>query len=177
MRPYGIVATFDSAPSIYHAAEKVRDAGFKKWDCFTPFPVHGLNHAMGLRRSHVPKLTLLGGLTGFTTGMLITWFMGAIDYPLIVGGKPLFSPIFVFPVAYELTILLGAFGTLFGMFLFNLLPRHHHPVFNHERWVSFSDDKFLLMIESSDPQFNLENTRSFLEEIGGQEISEIKDDD
>lgn len=177
MRTYGIAATFKTASAIYHAAEKVRDAGFSRWDCFTPFPVHGLNHAMGLRRPHVPKLTLLGGLTGFTTGMTIAWYMGSFDYPLIVGGKPFFSPIFPFPVAYELTILLGAFGTLIGMFLFNLLPRHNHPVFNHPEWVKFSDDEFLLVIEAKDPQFDPEKTRALLAELGGVEIQEIPEDE
>lgn len=177
MRPFGLAATFTSAPDIYHAAEKVRDAGYHKWDCYTPFPVHGLNHAAGLRRPHVPKLTFLGGITGFTTGMTIAWYMGAFDYPLTVGGKPFFSPVFPFPVAYELTILFGAFGTLIGMFLFNLLPRHNHPVFNHPEWHRFSDDAFLLMIETRDPQYDPEKTRALLEELGGTDIQEIHEDE
>lgn len=177
MRPYGLAATFKSASAIYHAAEKVRDAGFRRWDCFTPFPVHGLNNAMGLRRPHVPKLTLMGGLTGFTTGMTIAWFMGAVDYPLIVGGKPFFSPIFPFPVAYELTILFSAFGTLIGMFLFNLLPRHNHPVFNHPKWSRISDDEFLLVIESRDPQFDDKKIRAFLSELGGEDVQAIHEDE
>lgn len=177
MKPYGIAATFKSAPAIYEAAERVRDAGYRRWDCYTPFPVHGLNHAMGLRRPHVPKLTFLGGLTGFCTGMLLAWFTGSFDYALIVGGKPFFHPVFPFPVAYELTILFGAFGTLIGMFLFNLLPRHNHPVFNHPQWERFSQDAFLIVIESRDPFFNAEETRELLREIGGEAIQDIYEDE
>jgi hypothetical protein len=177
MRQHGIVATFDSVPAIYKAAEKVRDAGFRRWDCLVPFPIHNLHHAMGLPHSHVPKLTLLGGITGFITGNLISWYMGSLDYSLIVGGKPFYSPIFTFPVSYELTILFSAFGTLGGMFLFNLLPRHNHPVFNHEKYASFTDDKFCVVIEALDPQFNPEKTRQFLKDIGGKDITEVFDDE
>ena len=116
MKRFGIAATFNSAAAITAAAEKVRDAGFRRWDCYTPFPVHGLQHAQGLRRSHVSKIVFLCGLTGFLTGTFIAWYMGAVDYRLIVGGKPYFSPIFPFPVMYELTILFSAFGAFFGMF-------------------------------------------------------------
>ena len=113
---YGLSATFNSASDLYEAAGKVREEGFTNWECYTPIPVHGLDAQMGVGRSNVPRFTLAGGLTGFTTGMLLVWYMNSYDYPLIVGGKPFFSPIFPFPVFYELTILFSAFGTLFGMF-------------------------------------------------------------
>lgn len=173
-RTYGVICSFKRTSDLYHAAEKVRDAGFKKWDCFTPFPVHGLDAAMGMKRSGVPRLTLLGGLTGFTVGTLMTWFLNGHDYPLIVGGKPLWSPVFPFPVMYECTILFAAFGTFFGQFIFNMLPRHHHPVFNHEKFVRASDDTFFIVIEAKDPQFDLERTRSFLTSIGGQEVTVVE---
>ena len=173
MEPYGIAAIFKTAPDIYHAAEKTRDAGYQYWDCITPFPVHGLNHAAGLRRPFVPLLSFVGGVTGFTAGMFMAWYMGEFDYPLVVGGKPFFSPIFPFPVAYELTILLCAFGTLTGMFLFNLLPRFNHPVFNHPTIEKCSDDHFMLYIEFRDPKFDDEKIRDFLKELGGEEIQEI----
>lgn len=171
---YGVVAAFTKTPQLYKAAEKVRDAGFSKWDCYTPFPVHGLDQAMGLKRSKVPVMTLCGGLTGFTTGTLITLFMNGIDYPLIVGGKPLWSPIFPFPVMYELTILLAAFGTLFGMFAFNLLPRHNHPLWEYEDFKKSSDDTFFIVIEKTDPLFDVERTKTFLSDIGGQDIDLVR---
>jgi hypothetical protein len=172
-KKYGLIATFDTAPAIFHAAEKVRDAGFEYWDAYTPFPVHGLEKAMGLSRSKVPCFTLAGGLTGFTTGLLIVWFMNMFDYPLIVGGKPFFSPVFPFPVFYELTILLAAFGTLGGMFITNMLPRHNHPVFEYKDFHRSGDDLFMIAIEAKDPKFDDQRTRNFLQEIGGRDISEI----
>lgn len=173
-QPYGLIATFDSAPDIYHAAEKVRDAGYKFWDCITPFPVHGLDGAMGVKRSKVPRFSLAGGITGFCTGMSMIWFMNGFDYPLIVGGKPYFSPLFAFPVSYELTILLTAFATIGGMFILNGLPMHYHPVLKYENIKRGMDDTFFIVIESRDPKFNLAQTKALLEKAGGKAITELE---
>ena len=173
-QPYGLIATFDTAADIYHAAEQVRDAGFKNWDCITPCPVHGLDGAMGLKRSIVPRLSFAGGLTGFCTGMSMIWWTGAVDYKLIVGGKPFFSPMFAFPVAYELTILFTAFATILGMFLLNGLAMHYHPVLKYEDIDRGMDDKFFVVIEASDPRYNHENTKALLEKAGGQNIKELE---
>lgn len=173
-QPYGLVAVFDTAPAVYHAAETVRDAGYKCWDCITPFPIHGLDRAMGLRRSKVPRISLVGGVLGFATGMSMIWFTNAYDYPLIVGGKPYFSPMFAFPVSYELTILFTAFATIGGMFLVNRLPMHYHPVLKSDHIVRGLDDKFLVVIEARDPKFNLAATRALLEKAGGREITELE---
>lgn len=171
---HGVIATFDSASDIYEAAKKVRDAGFKFWDCITPCPVHGLDGAMGVRRSKVPRFSLMGGILGFTTGMSMIFFTGGVDYQLIVGGKPLFSPMFAFPVSYELTILLTAFFTIGGMFFLNGLPMHYHPVLKTEHIHAGLDDKFLIVIESRDPKYDAAATKSLLESIGGKDITEIE---
>lgn len=171
---YGLIATFETAPELFHAAEKVRDAGYKNWDCITPFPVHGLDKAMGLKRSIVPRISLAGGITGFTTGMTMIWWMNKADYPLIVGGKPLFSPMFAFPVSYELTILFTAFATIIGMFLVNGLPMHYHPVLKYENIKRGMDDTFFIVIEARDTRFNLANTKALLEKAGGKEIKELE---
>ncbi len=170
----GLIATFDTVPEIYHAAEKVRDAGYKFWDCITPFPIHGLDKAMGLPRSVVPRFSLIGGIVGFFTGMSMIWWTGAVDYPLIVGGKPFFSPMFAFPVSYELTILFTAFATIGGMLFLNGLPKHYHPVLKSDHILRGLDDKFLLVIESRDPKFNLATTRALLEQAGGRDIEEVE---
>jgi hypothetical protein len=172
-KPYGILALFETAPTVYEAAKVVRDAGFKQWDVLTPFPVHGMDEAMGLKRSKVPIFTFLGGFTGFWTGNAIAYLMGMWNYPLIVGGKPYFSFVFPFPVAYELTILLAAFGTLGGMFLLNRLPMHYHPVLNYDKFRHLTDDKFAIVIETDDPNYDPAATRSLLESLGPVEISEI----
>ncbi|MEM0967103.1 MAG: DUF3341 domain-containing protein [Verrucomicrobiota bacterium] len=170
---FGIAATFRTAPDVYHACEKVRDANYTRWDCYSPFPIHGIHHAMGMKRSRVPFFTLCGGVTGFMTGLAIVAYMN-IDYPLIVGGKPYFSPIFPFPIFYELTILLAAFGTLGGMFLLNRLPRHHHPLFDYEPFLKTSDDTFMIVIESTDPTFNETEVRSVFEKAGGEDITVVE---
>ena len=172
---YGISATFNSAKDIYDAAGKVREKGYKNWECYTPIPIHGLDAQMGYSRSKVPCFTLAGGITGFFTGMIIVWFMNAFDYPLIVGGKPYFSPIYPFPVFYELTILFAAFGTLFWMFFLNQLPKHNHPVFEHKSFGRTGDDKFMIVIEVEDPQFDDEETLDFLKEVGGKSVTVIRE--
>ncbi len=171
---HAIIASFPDTPSLYHAAEKVRDAGYKKWDTFSSFPVHGMPEAQGQPRSKVPIFTFCGGITGFSLGLSIVWYMNYFDYPLIVGGKPFFSPVFPFPIMYELTILLAAFGTLGGMFITNLLPQHHNTLFNSDQFLEVSGERLLIAIEARDPQFDTQSTRAFLESIGGSNIEEVK---
>lgn len=174
-KAYGLVAAFDTTPDFYHACEQVRDAGFSQWDALTSFPVHGLDAAMGIRRSKVPRFSLVGGITGFCTGMTLIWWTGAYEYPLIVGGKPYFSPMFAFPISYELTILFTAFATIGGMFFLNKLPMHYHPVMKAPQFVRAMDDRFYIVIEANDPKFNPAQTRSLLEQIGGKDIAEIEE--
>ncbi|NCG09431.1 MAG: DUF3341 domain-containing protein [Verrucomicrobia bacterium] len=171
--PHAIIASFPDTPSFYHAAEKVRDAGYKKWDTYSSLPVHGMPEAQGQPRSKVPIFTFCGGLTGFTIGISIVSFMNYFDYPLIVGGKPFFSPVFPFPIMYELTILLSAFGTLGGMFITNLLPQHHNTLFENDTFLEVAGDRMVIAIESRDPKFDAQATRQFLESIGGTDIEEV----
>lgn len=172
---HGMIAAFDTTSELYRACEKVRDAGFKSWDALTPFPVHGLDAAMGIRRSRVPRISICGGILGFTTGMSFIWWSGAFEYPLVVGGKPYFSPMFAFPVSYELTILFTAFATIIGMFLLNKLPMHYHPVQKAPQFVRALDDRFFIVIESNDPKYHPDRTREFLASIGGKDIAELEE--
>ena len=176
-KTYGILALFETAADIYEAAGKVRKAGYQDWDVITPFPVHGMDSKMGLRRSRVPIFTFIGGFIGFWTGMFIAWYMGAYDYPLIVAGMPFFSPIFNFPVAFELTILFAAFGTLGGMFVTNQLPMHYHPVMEYADFHRLTDDRFAVVIEASDPRFDPEQTQAFLQGLGSSEVSLIGEEE
>lgn len=171
---YGLIATYDTPADVMHAAEKVRDAGYKFWDVVSPFPVHGMDRAMGMRRSKVPRLSILGGITGFCTGMTLIWWTGDANYQLIVGGKPFFSPMFAFPVSYELTILFTAFATIGGMFLLNRLPMHYHPVMKYKNFPRGTDDRFFIVIEARDPRFHADNTRTLLEKSGGKDIAELE---
>jgi hypothetical protein len=173
-KPFGLVATFESTGALIRAAAQVRDAGYHQWDCITPFPVHGLDQAMGVGRSHVPRFSLAGGITGFCTGMCMIFYMNGFDYALTVGGKPFFSPLFAFPVSYELTILFTAFATIGGMFFLNGLPMHYHPVLNYPNISRATNDRFLIVIERADPRFEPAATRALLERVGGMEIAEIE---
>lgn len=175
-RVYGVTASFQRVPEVYHAAERIRDLGWTRWDVHTPFAIHGLDAAMGLPRSSIPRLTLIGGLSGFIFGCLLTWYTSGYDYPLIVGGKPFWSIIYPFPVIYECTILFAAFGTFFGQFLSNRLPLHHHPLFELPQFSRVTNDTFMVVLEATDPHFRSpEEARDLLASLGGQDISLVRD--
>ena len=172
---YGIIAEFDTPADTIHAAEKVRDAGFSKWDVFTPFPVHGMDRAMGLKHSVVGWFSFIGGVSGYTLGMVMIWWMNAYDFPILVGGKPMFSPFGAFPPSYELTILLGSFGAIIGMLFMNRLPRLHHPLLKHRRFGLATHDKFFIVIETTDPKFSDTETRKLLENAGSKLIEVVEE--
>ena len=174
-KPYGLLAEFDNTTDVLHAAEKIRDAGFRSWDVHMPFPIHGMDKAMGLKNSKVGWFAFLGGATGYTTGMLMIWWMNAVDYRLIVGGKPMFSPNAAFPPSYELTILFGAFGAILGMLFLNRLPRLNHPLLKHKRFALASHDKFYVVIETADPKYSEVETRKLLETAGSKRIEMVED--
>ncbi len=174
-RTYGLIAEFDTAAATLHAAEKVRDAGFRRWDVFTPFPVHGMDKAMGVKNSMVGWFSFIGGVTGYTGGMLMIWYMNAYDYAIPVGGKPMFSPFYAFPPSYELTILLGSFGALLGMLFLNRLPRLHHPLLKHQRFALATHDRFFIVIECDDPKYSETETRRLLAAAGSRQIEEVKE--
>ena len=174
-KAYGLIAEFETAADVLHAAENVRNAGFRRWDVFTPFPVHGMDRAMGMKNSKVGWFSFLGGVTGYTSGMLMIWWMNAVDYRIVVGGKPMFSPFGAFPPSYELTILLGAFGALFGMLFLNRLPRLHHPLLKHRRFSSVTHDRFFIVIETADPKYSESETRRLLEQAGSRHIELVEE--
>jgi hypothetical protein len=172
---FGIMAEFETPADAMHAAETVRDAGFRRWDVFTPYPVHGMDKAMGLKNSRVGWFSFIGGCTGYTTGMLMIWFLNAVDYPVLIGGKPMFSPFGAFPPSYELTILLGAFGAIGGMLFLNRLPRLHHPLLKNKRFALATHDRYFVVIETADPKFNEVETRKMLEAAGSKRIELVEE--
>ena len=173
---HGLGAEFPTASSLLHAAKKVQALGFRRWDVYSPFPVHGMDHAMGFKRSRVSLFSLIGGFIGLGTAFALIYYTSALNYPLITQGKPYFALEPSLPIFFELTILLTAFGTVLGLLLLTLLPRFHHPVFNWDRFQRVTDDGFFIVLEAADPQFSNETTRKFLQEIGGTHISEIFQD-
>ena len=174
---FAVGAEFRSAAHLYQAAEKVRDQGYKKWDVHSPFPIHGMDKAMGLGNSRVSVIVLICGAIGLAIAFALQTWSSVMDYPLIVQGKPYFSlPAFI-PIMFEFTILLSAFGAFFGMLFMIGLPRLHHPNFNWDRFSKkANDDGFFLIIEAKDSQFAEEKVTKLLEAIGGQHITTIDDE-
>ena len=172
---HGIMAEFDTATELVDAARLVRDEGYVKTDAFSPFPLHEIDEALGIKRSILPFLIFAGGIAGLMSGIGLEYFVHVIEWPIIVGGRPHFSlPAFI-PPAYELTILFAAFTAVFGMLFLNGLPAPYHPVFNVPRFALATREKFFLIIESIDPKYDYEKTRSFMESLGGQEVFDVEE--
>lgn len=174
-RPHAMLAEFESPGAVLHAAEALRSAGYSRLDALTPFPVHGLDHALGIRGSKVPWLVLGGAVFGGVAGLGLQVWTSAVDYPIRIAGKPFMSlPAFV-PVTFELTVLFSAFAAVFGMLALNGLPRLFHPTFRHPRVHRATDDRFFLVVEASDPRYAADRTRKDLEEAGGKNVEEVED--
>jgi hypothetical protein len=167
---YGILAEFATPADLYHACERVRDAGFTRWDAHSPFPVHGLAGAMGLRRSTLPWIVLVMGLMGAALGFLLQWWVHSIAYPLVISGKPYVAWPAYIPITFEVGVLFGALGAVFGMLGLNRLPMHHHPLFRSRVFERVTDDAFFISIESWDPRFDPTGTAKLLESLGARSV-------
>ena len=173
---YGVMGEFATPEELIHAVEKTREAGYRRIDAYTPFPVEGLSEALGLKRNLVPFVTLLGGLAGGVGGFFFQYWVAAITYPQNIGGRPLNSwPAFI-PVTFELTVLGAALSAVFGMLALNSLPQPHHPVFNVHRFTHASSDRFFVCIEARDPKFNLADSARFLQSLNAHHVTEVSDD-
>ena len=169
------MAEFDSATELVDAARAVRDAGYTKTDAFSPFPLHEIDEALGIKRSILPYLIFAGAITGLLSGLGLTYFVHVIDWPIFVGGRPFFSlPAFI-PPAYELTILFAAFVAVFGMLFLNGLPSPYHPVFNVPRFALATREKFFLIIESADPKYDYAEVKSFMENLNSQGVFDVEE--
>lgn len=171
---YGMMAEFDTAPTVYHAAEQVRDAGYAQWDVYAPFPVHGLDEAMGVKRTVLPIFVAAAAFTGIGCGLAMQYWMN-FDYPLVVQGKPYGAWEPFIPVTFELGVLFSAFAAIISMLALNGLPRFNHPLFKKERFLKVSDDRFVIVVESRDPKFDPHSTRRLLEAAGGKNIDLVEE--
>jgi len=172
-RIYGIMAEFDSASDLVAAARKTHEAGYRKIDAYSPFPVEELAEAIGFHTNRVALVTLIGAITGGISGYLMQYWMNAVNYPVIVGGKPPHSwPAFI-PITFEMTILFGGISAVLGMLALNGLPMPYHPVFNVPRFAMATKDRFFLIVFSTDPKYSPAGTRQFLESLGPRSISEV----
>jgi hypothetical protein len=170
---YGIMAEFDSASDLVAAARKTHEAGYRKIDAYSPFPVEELAEAIGFHQNRVPMVTLIGALIGGLSGYLMQYWMAVVNYPVNIGGRPYHSwPSFIV-VTFEMTILFGGISAVLGMLALNGLPMPYHPVFNVPRFAMATKDRFFLIVFSTDPQYNPVGTRQFLESLGCRSLSEV----
>ena len=170
---YGLLARFESPEDLMKAAVKVRDKGFQKFDCHTPYPVHGMDDAMGLKRSILGYIVGVGAVGGATVGMLLQWYVSTVDYPIVISGKPLFSWQAYMIITFVLMVLGGALSSLLGMFHLNRMPTFSHPLFNSKIFEKATDDYFFISIECEDPLFDEKKTVDFLSSIGGKDIEVV----
>lgn len=167
---YGLMAEFDSAQSLLDAATQVGKAGYTKADAFSPFPIHGLAEALGFKDRRISLFVLMGGITGALAGYGLQYFTQVIAYPLNIGGRPFHSWVAFIPPTFETTILFASFTAGLTMIALNGLPQPYHPVFNVPRFSGATQDKFFLVIEASDPRFDMNQTRAFLSGLHAREV-------
>jgi hypothetical protein len=172
---HGVLAEFPTPEALLAAVKRTTSAGYTKTDAFSPFPIHGMEEAIGFTERKVAKIILAGGLFGGLGGFGMQYWMQVVDFPMNIGGRPWYSWVPWIPPTFELTILFASFAAVFGMFALNGLPQPYHPVFNHPRFSRASQDAFFLIIETADPKFDSIQTPKFLAGLGATEVVEVED--
>jgi hypothetical protein len=170
---YGLMAEFPDPISVVDAARRVRAAGYRKVDAFSPYPIEELSEALEFHKSKLPLLVLIGGAIGLVGGYGLQYWVSVVDYPLNIGGRPFHSWVAFIPPTFETTILVAALTAVFGMLALNGLPEPYHPVFNVPRFEHASQDKFFLLVESTDPKFDRSGTLDFLKGLDPNEVNEV----
>ncbi|MFO0566056.1 MAG: quinol:electron acceptor oxidoreductase subunit ActD [Polyangiaceae bacterium] len=173
---HGILAEYETPTALVNACKRVRDAGFKKWDTYTPFPVHGIDRAMGIQMTSLPWLVLVAALLGLGTAISFQWWTNAVDYKFISSGKPMWSIPANVPIYFELTVLFSAFAALFGMLALNNLPHPSHPLDHKKHFGKVTDDRFFLYIEAEDEKFERDSVQALLEETHPASLEEVPED-
>ena len=174
-RQHGIIAEFENPAALMDAAQKVHQAGYEKFDCHSPFPIHGMDLAMGLKRSPLGYIIGLFAIFGALVGLGLQTWVHSFEYPLIISGKPFFAWQGYIIVTFALTILFGAFGAVFGMFGLNRIPKYYHPHFFSKNLSKFSDDGFFISIDSDDPKYKSDKTHAFMKALGSITIELVEE--
>ena len=171
---WGVMGEFDSPTSVVMAARRAYEAGYRRMDAYSPFPIEELAEAIGFRRNWLPLIVLLGGLAGAVGGYMLLYYTSVIDYPINVGGRPLHSwPAFI-PITFETTVLAAALSAVLFMLALNGLPEPYHPVFNVDRFEMATRDRFFLCIEAKDPKFDREKTKEFMASLQPREVTVVE---
>jgi hypothetical protein len=171
---HGLLAEFANPAELLQAAEKVHAAGYKKFDCHSPFPIHGMDEAMGLRRSPLGYMVFAVAAVALTAGVVLEWWTSTVDYPLVISGKPFFSYQAYGPVAFAIMVLCSSFTAVLGMLALNRLPRFFHHLFHSRNSERIMNDGFFVSVEADDPKFDLQQTKNFLIGIGAKNIEEVQ---
>ncbi|QDT95152.1 quinol:electron acceptor oxidoreductase subunit ActD [Gimesia aquarii] len=172
----GLLAEFDDPDALIEASKKVRDAGYRKWDTHTPFPIHGIDEAMGIKWTILPWIVAGCGLTGGTIAVGMQYWMNAVDYPFLISGKPLFSIPASIPITFELSVLLAAFGAFLGMLGLNQLPKLYNPIFKSEAFRRVTNDRFFVSMDAKDAKFSEIDTGEFLKSLNPINVEEFWSD-
>ncbi len=175
-RAYGVLAEFSGTGPLLSAAKKIHEAGYKKYDCHSPFPIHGMDQAMGMKRSPIGYMVGFTGACGLLGMLYLTYWVSVVEYPLVISGKPLFSWQAYVPPVFAITILVSAFMATFGMLVLNKLPRFNHPLFNSESFKRFSDGGFFISLEAGDPKYDEVKVTEFLKSIGATKVEVVTDE-
>jgi hypothetical protein len=173
IRLYGLLAEFENPTDLTRAAKAAHEAGYRRIEAYSPFPIEDLPPALGHPTTRLPWIVFLGGLVGCVGGYFLQDWAMSVAYPLNVGGRPLHSwPMFI-PVTFECTVLGAALAAVLGMLGRNGLPRPHHPLFGVERFSHASRDRFFLCVMALDPKFDREETWKFLARLAPREMVEV----
>jgi hypothetical protein len=172
-KPIMILAEFENPAQLLHAAEKLKNAGYKKFDCHSPFPIHGMDDAMGMKRSPLGWIVGVVAFFALGCGFALEWWTSTVEYPIVISGKPFFSYQAYGPVAFAIMVLSSAFTALLGMMALNKFPMWYHKLFDSAKTSKISNDGFVVSIDAADPIFDQKKTKSFLEDIGGKNLEVI----
>ena len=171
---YGVIAEFEGPSELVHAARKTYEAGYRRINGYSPYPIEELSEAIGFTHTSLPLIVFIGGVLGGLAGFFMQYYMEVIDYPLNVGGKPYNSwPAFI-PITFECTVLAAAFSAVLGMLILNKLPQPYHPVFNTPNFALATRDRFFLAVEANDPKFDHDNVTSLLKSLNAMEVSDVE---
>jgi len=171
---YGLMAEFDNPTDVVAATRRTYEAGYRRIDAFSPYPIEELSEALGAFGVKMPRIVLAGGIFGLVGGFMMQWYLSVINYPLNIGGKPLNSwPAFI-PITFEVTVLCAALAGILGMLALNGLPEPYHPVFNTPNFALASRDRFFLLVEARDAKFDHAQTAEFLRSLGPREVTDVE---
>jgi len=171
----GLLAEYTNVDQVLKAARAVRRAGFTRWDVHSPFPIHGIDYAMGIKPTILPWIVLAMGLTGLASAILLQWYCNAFDYKFLISGKPLWSFPANVPIMFELTVLFSSYTAVFGMLMLNRLPRLYNPLFKHDRFRRATDDRFFVVLDATDPKFEEAGSTQLLLDAGATAVERVED--